>query len=163
VTEVENVTVLLRGAWKEVVTRVLRLKPRKGDRAVFVASKDEVETALGLFREKAIAPAAWFAWYGLRSLGGTQTPTLGRLMGLPWLGQGSKRGWFRKDTAGLFGGRSVVVGRPPLPGVSVTQAQAYIDRATTEKARLEAAWVKRAEFGAIFANADLTTLGWGRP
>lgn len=147
--------VLLRGGWKYAVAKVLKLKAGASTSCYVITAHDRDE-AIELFREKQIAPAAWLAWRAAKCFRNSQRPpTMRALIGLEWLSEGRRRAWFRKDTAGLFGGHVRVVGDPPPRGADPVQVEAYQARARTEKERLEAAWAKKSAMGGLFPNTDI--------
>lgn len=145
---------LVRGAWAFVVRKMLGVPASKVDRAVFAVKKELLEQAVELLREKSIAPAAWLAWRAKRGgfKGAIASPGMGALLGLEWLKTPGKRGWFRSETNGLFGGRAVVVGDPPRAGATDIEVQAYLQRSEAQKAKMDTAWRIKVMHGGLFIN-----------
>ena len=162
VTEVPNAAALVRGAWTEVVRKVLGLKVTKdGAKGAFFIKAGEMQAAVEVFGEKQIAPAAWLAWRAAKLFGrADKPPGLSILLGIAWLREPRKRGWFRTETTGLFGLRATLIGTPPDAQADAMAWQAYYDAALVEKDRTEAAWKKRVAFGGLFPTTDVKALLW---
>lgn len=156
----ESAVRLVRSAWAWVARHILGEVVTKKDRRPLAMKRADLAEAVAIMREKSIAPAAWFV-FRLRVLKWSTMPNLAAAVGLNWLREGRKRGWFRRATDKLFGGRSYWTpalkelareyraGRSPSSSL-VTRARREVQERTRE---LSAS----ASSGALFPVVDLTT------
>jgi|GEM_PF-3742269 len=160
VEEVVSPTILMAGAWTFTMRKVLKLKVTAAQsRLAYAVNKDVLLNAIDILRDKEIPPAAWLAWSAMKRTSRATTPlAMAVILSADRLKEGRFRGWFRKETRGLFGGRAVIVGDPPGQDESEFAIAAYTAWATVEKARLEASWQAASIRGTLFPNADMSYL-----
>lgn len=163
VTEVGDTNALIHGAWAWTHRHVAGLKIGK-DKAkmAFFCKAEDRKAAIEICAEKAIPPAAWFAWI-LCKRQPAGIVTLQALINLPWLATGAKRNWFRKEAAHLFGGRAVVVGRPPHRDAPAEDWAMYRQAAESMRMAEDARMLTRSHHGELFPNADIRETLMGEP
>lgn len=160
VGEVTSPTILLAGAWTFTMRKVLKLKVTSAhSRLAYAVSKAALNATLSALAEKEIPPAAWVAWVATKRAPFASAPVpMATILGAEWIKEGRFRGWFRKETLGLFGGKLVVLGDPPPQGSDPFAVDAYQGWARVEKARREAAWHEASLRGSLFPNVDMDYL-----